>query len=86
MRFKSASSHTESLVDGREVDPYGEFELSKPQYEVPEQWRRLGDGFAIGLSVAAEKLIEEAKENPNQFSDLPAVSPPVSSGSEEVAP
>lgn len=73
MRFMSTSSHYETLVDGREVEPYGHFELTKEQYEVDEQWRRLSDGVFNGLSPAAEKLVEEAKADPHRFGTDPTI-------------
>jgi hypothetical protein len=84
VRFKSTSSHVEALTDGREVEPYGEFELSPQQYEQPEQWRRLADGVFIGLSSSGDKLIEAAKEEPAKYD--PVETPESTTDTEEVLP
>jgi hypothetical protein len=86
VRFKSASSHPEALTDGREVEPYGEFELSADQYKHPEQWRRLADGVFIGLSSAADKLIDDAKEDPAKYDGTVEITPEPTIQQEEVTP
>jgi hypothetical protein len=67
MKFVNPHTHPINLVDGREVQALGEFDLSKEQYENGEQWTLLPD--YIGASPAAEKLVAEAREDPGKFNN-----------------
>jgi hypothetical protein len=73
MKFINPQTHPISLVDGREVPALGEADLTKDQYEVPEQWRHIRD--LIGGSPAADKLIAEARENPEKFDNRTEAEP-----------
>lgn len=68
-------THPVSLVDGREVGPFDECELTVEQYTNPEQWKLLPD-FFIGVSAAGEKIVSEAAADPVKYDEANQVDEP----------